>query len=115
MPRDFNEQPDRLEDIYPDKKGENILGRAGVKTNFREEGYNITLNQELFGTYQEDSLWAGVIMHEAEHNFGYNHSKQNEKFDGSYIYEAGWCLERENSDKSFGLDGVVRSGIVIGD
>jgi hypothetical protein len=101
-----------MDKSYADK--EEILGLAPVEIGLTPDGLNIALNENVLLKHSKD-VWAGVIVHEIMHNLGYRHTKVNGTFNGSFIYESGWCFERGFAPKPLNLDGSPVGGTVIGD
>jgi hypothetical protein len=90
-------------------------GLAGLGTDIRNEGYQITLNMAKFSQFIPGGGWwseegsaimgqnmatgikmGGIILHEILHNIGYDHGEViNGNFDpveGSVPYVAQWCF-----------------------
>jgi hypothetical protein len=107
-----------LQYLYVNKMYEqnSVLGRAPLDIGVGERDLEIALNTHNLSKYSSQTFWAGVIVHEVLHNWGYTHPEvQNgdfSKIPGNFVYETGWCLNREGSIKqpgSFNLDGGVGS------
>lgn len=105
----------RVRDTYPAWLNRGVLGVAQLDSSWDREGFRISLNENQFSQFSSAETWANVIVHEILHNYGYPHTQVNGKFDGSVIYEAGWCMERSFAPKSLNLAGEPVGGTVIGD
>jgi hypothetical protein len=84
------------------------LGYApvGLNTDYFLMGINPAV------TTLDKERMAGTLVHEMLHNLGYRHivfSKTQDNADrlGNFVYEAGWCVAREYSDKPKGTLGLT--------
>lgn len=95
--------------IPPEIKGGITLGQAVVGEDWMNNGFMIEVNPQgldMERLHPENfGKWASTILHEMMHNLGYVHPTWRngpEDVAGSLIYEADWCLGRQNQDKQPG-------------
>ena len=108
-----------LQYLYIHKMDEEgtTLGQARTIEPMNQD-LQITLNSYNLSRHKDPYKWAGVIIHEILHNWSYDHpvvtNGDFSSIPGNFVYEAGWCFERQGAYKvpgSLGLDGVVTPGI----
>lgn len=92
----------------PKELEDNPLARAslGLETDY----FSMKINPAV--TTLDKERMAGTLVHEMLHNLGYSHSRYSKTKDdadrlGNFVYEAGWCVAREYSDKPRGTLGLT--------
>lgn len=91
-----------LQYLYIDKfhEEDNVMGRAPLGIDVSKQDLSIGLNAyNLYHRNVDDNVWAGIIVHEILHNWGYNHTNRLEDTPSNFSYETGWCVERQGKDK----------------
>ncbi len=83
-PEDSKEWGDILISQY--KESSDDWGRATIDYYQTFKHFNIELNEEKMSTQKDVYQWAGVILHEMMHNWGWGHDKNTEDR-REYIYK----------------------------
>ncbi len=101
-------------DIPKAPDGGYTLGRATLNIGVDKNDLKVNLNSVALTNFDTDTI-AGTIIHEMLHNWGYDHSRSNsidvlkKEVPGNFVYEAGWCVTRNGSEKTPGNFGIIDS------